>query len=252
MIALNFVNKLEPEKESNRPFHLIELGPGRGTLMNDILRTFSAFPSFFKNVKKCSFVEISPHLRTIQSKNMENWRDTIEFEWSDNLEAVNIKQEAMPILIAQEFFDAIPIHVFQKTPEAIWKELKVSSKMCLVEQKSSIIDLLKIPKNFANYPNGKTLEISPSSWSICHQIRKIFDRSKRGEGIIIDYGHFRPSSNSLRAIYKHQFCSIFDNVGDADLSADVDFQSLMHYLGPESKNYYFCQIYFISFFFRQI
>ena len=106
--------------------------------------------------------------------------------------------------------------------------------MCLIEQHNGLADLLKVTENFTNYPNEQTLELSPLSWSICHHIRKIFDKCQRGEGIIIDYGQFKPSTNSLRGIYKHQFCSIFDHVGDSDLSADVDFQSLMHYLGPDS------------------
>lgn len=235
MIALNFLSKFESDKDTNRPFHVIELGPGRGTLMNDILRTFSAFPSFFEKVKKCSFVEMSPSLKEIQKKNLQKWTDSVNFEWSDNIEELEVNRDEITILIAQEFFDAIPIHVFKKVKENDWKELKVSSKMCLVEENSRLIDLLKIPSNFANYPNDKTLELSPSSWVICNNIRKIFKNSQRGEGIIIDYGHFKPSSNSLRAIYKHKFCSIFDHMGDADLSVDVDFQSLMHYLGPESK-----------------
>lgn len=197
MIALNFINKLESEKSSTRPFHLIELGPGRGTLMNDILRTFSSFPELFKKIQKCSFVEMSPILREIQSKNMKIWFDKIDFDWLDHIGGVNVQSDFIPIIIAQEFFDAIPIHVFKKT-KGSWKELKVASKMCLIEQSSGLTDILKLSTNFQEFPDDQTLELSPSSWAICHQIRNIFDKCKRGEGIFIDYGNFKPSTNSLR------------------------------------------------------
>ena len=197
MIALNFLNKLESEKTSTRSFHLIEFGPGRGTLMNDILRTFSAFPTFFSKIEKCSFIEMSPKLKEIQSKNMQNWSDKIDFHWFDYVQGVSVQNNEIPILIAQEFFDAIPIHVFKKSNDT-WKELKVASTMCFVEQSSVLTDLFKLPSNFPNYPNDQTLELSPSSWAICQQIKNIFDRCKRGEGLFIDYGNFKPATNSLR------------------------------------------------------
>lgn len=197
MIGLNLLNRLSRDKESDRPFHLIEFGPGRGTLMNDVLRTFSAFPSFFRKIKKCSLVEMSPKLRELQLNNLRKWSSELEFEWSDNVEKLYVKASEIPIMIAQEFFDAIPIHVFKKYDKS-WKELKVSSKMCLIEDKSALTDLFKLSQNFPDYENDQTLELSPTSWSICNQIRKILDNCNRGEGIVIDYGNFKPSKYSLR------------------------------------------------------
>lgn len=199
MIGLNLLNRLNRDKDSDRPFHLIEFGPGRGTLMNDILKTFSAFPSFFRKIKKCSLVEMSPKLREIQSNNLSKWSADIKVEWTDDVEGLSVKADEIPIMIAQEFFDAIPIHVFKKFDES-WKELKVANEMCLIEEKSTLTDLFKLSLNFPNYENDQTLELSPTSWSICNQIRKILDNCKRGEGIVIDYGNFKPSKYSLRVI----------------------------------------------------
>lgn len=199
MIGLNILNKISADIKLDRRFHVIELGPGRGTLMNDILRTFSCFPSFFKNIQRCSFVEMSPSLKEIQSKNLEKWSRTIKFEWSDHVEGLDVQTEEIPIIIAQEFFDAIPIHVFKKTYD-LWKELKIASKFCLVEETSALTEILNLESSFPKYPNNETLELSPSSWAICHYIRMIFDKCKRGEGIIIDYGNFRPAKSSLRVI----------------------------------------------------
>ena len=197
MIGLNLLNRLSHDKDSSKYFHLIEFGPGRGTLMNDILRTFSAFPAFFHKVKKCSLVEMSPKLREIQLKNLCKWSTNIKIEWSEKVEGLNVQTDEIPIIIAQEFFDAIPIHVFKKSHNS-WKELKVASKMCLIEENSILTDLFKLSINLPNFENDQTLELSPTSWSICHHIRNFFNKCGRGEGIIIDYGNFKPSNNSLR------------------------------------------------------
>jgi NADH dehydrogenase [ubiquinone] 1 alpha subcomplex assembly factor 7 len=197
MIGINLLSKFNVESCANRPLHIIELGPGRGTLMNDILRTFSSFPHFFQRLKKCSFVELSPYLKIIQSETMNKWSNGIDINWVDEISGVNIEDNEVPIIIAQEFFDAIPIHVFKRRHNE-WKELKVSSKMNLVEESSRYSDLFRLSQNFPNYPVDQTIELSPMSWSICQQIKKIIDKCKTAEGIIIDYGHFRPSKNSLR------------------------------------------------------
>lgn len=197
MIGINILRKFESENNCSRPFHLIELGPGRGTLMNDLLRTFSVFPDFFKKVKNYTFIEVSPSLKEHQVKNTHKWSDQVKRNWIENVAGLEVHSEEIPIFIAQEFFDAIPIHVFKKT-DGCWKELKVSSKMGLVEERSYLTDFFKLSDNFPNYPNGQTLELSPASWAICDQIRKILDKCFRGEGIFIDYGQFKPSTNSLR------------------------------------------------------
>lgn len=165
--------------------------------MNDLLRTFSVFPNFFKKVKKYSFFEVSPSLKEIQVKNTHQWSDRIQFNWIENMTGLEVLREEVPIFIAQEFFDSLPIHVFKKT-DGFWKELKVASRMCLIEERSCLTDLFKLTSNFPNYPDGQTLELSPASWAICDQIKKIINNCNRGEGIFIDYGHFKPSAYSLR------------------------------------------------------
>ena len=128
MIGLNLINRLSREKDYGKSFHIVEFGPGRGTLMNDILRTFSAFPSHFQKIKKCSLIEMSPKLKEIQCSNLSIWSKEMCIEWSDNVEGIHVEVDEIPIIIAQEFFDAIPIHVFKKSIES-WNELKVASKL---------------------------------------------------------------------------------------------------------------------------
>lgn len=188
----------------DRPLHIIEFGPGRGTMISDILRTFSSYPDFFKRVKKCSFIEVSPVLKNIQQNNIIKWGDTIDFAWSQQVDESKILKNEIPIFLAQEYFDAMPIHAF-KNNGGNWAELKVAnsvstSSLCLIEEKNCLANMFRIPENFSSYKNCKTIEISPISWSICNMIQKILDKCDCGEGIIIDYGHFKPSENSLRVI----------------------------------------------------
>lgn len=239
MVAVSLVSKLLNHSESNAPIHLIELGPGRGTLMKDVLRTMQSFPRFFSRIQQCSLIEVSPFLRNIQQESL-NVFSKIDFNWHDSVEELSTNEDHIPLFIAQEFFDALPVHVFKHTEHGKWKELVVNYSLrdgyCLTESDSALTGELRLKDNFSNWPLGETLELSPQSWSICSRIHKILQESKAGgAGIVIDYGHFRPSTASLRAIYKHQFCGLFEHLGEADLSVDVDFQSLMHFLGPDSK-----------------
>lgn len=243
MVAVGLVSKLEKISSElpNTPIHLIELGPGRGTLMKDVLRTMQSFPNFFSRIKKCSLIEVSPFLRNIQRESLTKFTP-ISFHWHDTVEELVVGDDHIPLFIAQEFFDALPVHVFKHYTPGKWKEIFVNYSMqkdayCLIESDSALTEELRLKHNFSSWPLGETLELSPQSWSICTRIKKILNASAEGgAGVFIDYGHFKPSKSSLRAIYKHQFCGLFEHLGEADLSVDVDFQSLMHFLGPDSKS----------------
>lgn len=201
MLALSFAKKLQERQPSS--IHLIEFGPGRGTLMADMLRTFEAFPWLRSKLKKCSLIEVSPHLKGIQQQALSRFSPAIEFEWIESVHQLKMNQETTPLIVAQEFFDALPVHVFKKSKdERKWTELLVnwssSSGFGLVEAESRNIAHLRLPQNFPDWPVDKTLELSPASWSVAHRIREILNETGQGEGIFIDYGKFEPSENSLR------------------------------------------------------
>ncbi|KAF2747307.1 DUF185-domain-containing protein [Sporormia fimetaria CBS 119925] len=108
---------------------LIEVGPGRGTLMDDVLRAISSFKGFAQSIEAIYMIEASPHLRKQQSQLLcgnEDLKET-EFGWSntckylpgcdviwcEDIRFVPKEQTSTPFILAHEFFDALPIHVFQ-------------------------------------------------------------------------------------------------------------------------------------------
>lgn len=201
MVALSFVKRLYSQEKEHTAFHLIEFGPGRGTLMSDMLRTFQAFPWLWSKVKRCSLIEISPHLQRIQQSRLSSF-SSIKFDWIEDVHQLKVEKDSTPLFVAQEFFDALPVHVFKKYNETgQWKELLVSwsaKAFGLIEVETRNIDHLRLQENFPDWPIEKTLELSPESWSIARRIRQLLDESGKGEGIFIDYGIFGPSQHSLR------------------------------------------------------
>ncbi|GFQ95637.1 protein arginine methyltransferase NDUFAF7, mitochondrial [Trichonephila clavata] len=122
---------------SPQPLQLVEFGPGRGTLTDDILRVFSKFRP--KDLKfSIHFIEISPHLCHVQKSKLCS--DNIEEDlygrtlhtkygypitWHPHL--TNVPEETFSLFLAHEFFDAMPIHKFQKTPDG-WREILIDLK----------------------------------------------------------------------------------------------------------------------------
>ncbi|KAF8476073.1 S-adenosyl-L-methionine-dependent methyltransferase [Kalaharituber pfeilii] len=120
---------------------LMELGPGRGTLMDDVLRAFTHFKALNQAVDKIYLVEASASLRESQ-KNLlcgpdepmqtipNGYRSRSKYsgtsiEWYEDLNLVPKDPSKTPYIVAHEFFDALPIHIFQSTPNG-WRELLVS------------------------------------------------------------------------------------------------------------------------------
>ncbi|KIW08456.1 uncharacterized protein PV09_01359 [Verruconis gallopava] len=110
--------------------HLIELGPGRGTLMDDMLRTLRNFKPFMGSLDRIWLVEASANLRETQRrllcgehahletceegfKSRCKYAPDIEIVWVEDMKFVPQDTEAAPFIIAHEFFDALPIHIFQ-------------------------------------------------------------------------------------------------------------------------------------------
>ncbi|KAM0719275.1 hypothetical protein Q7P37_005180 [Cladosporium fusiforme] len=114
--------------------YLMEVGPGRGTLMDDMLRTIRNFPPLAKAVDAVYMVEASPNLREAQHKLLcgENkleetelgWQSVSKYSqdlkiiWTEDIRFVPKEASKTPFIIAHEFFDALPIHIFQSVPPA--------------------------------------------------------------------------------------------------------------------------------------
>ena len=201
---------------------LIELGPGRGTLSADIMRTMAGWPDL-KAAVTLHLVETSPRLREIQSVTLKGHRAG----WYDSLNEV---PDGVCFVIANEFFDALPIHQFKKM-EAGWQERYVDYN---VEKDAFFFTTAPLdinitgimPEEFMNAPAGSIFEISPDSLSVIEQIS---DRIARhgGAALIADYGHLLPGlGDTLQSISKHRYADPLEEPGERDITAHVDFGTL--------------------------
>lgn len=198
--------------------NLVELGPGRGTLMADALRAAATVPEF-RAALGVHLVETSPALRDRQRRALE---DTAA-EWHDSLDGV---PEGPMLLVANEFFDALPIRQFQRLDGA-WRERLVG----LDEATGGLRWVLSppVPPIFddpGNVPDGGVIEVCPAGLALAGAVA---DRLARfgGAALIVDYGHARSAvGETLQAVRRHAFHGVLDDPGEADLTAHVDFAAL--------------------------
>lgn len=197
---------------------LAELGPGRGTLMADILRATRAVPDFHKRTS-VHLVEASPTLRGIQRDTLKGY----EVTWHDDVADI----PAGPLLlIANEFFDALPIRQFQRGKDG-WHERLVTvdahGKLSLgLAAETAFGDL---EHRLEDTREGDIVETCQPALAISTEIgRRITEHG--GAAILIDYGDWHSLGDTFQALSKQEFCDPFGAPGDADLTAHVDFEAL--------------------------
>ncbi|WPY00216.1 SAM-dependent methyltransferase [Candidatus Trichorickettsia mobilis] len=210
---------------------IVELGPGRGLLMRDLLRTVRLIPEFYNNVN-IQLVEINQNFIKLQKENLSKF--DINIKWLPTIYEI---EDSPTLIIANEFFDALPIKQYIKLKED-WYEI-----ILIVDPHDGKIKFDKISmhkelqsqlaQDHINAHDGAVIEESPESLAI---IRFIGDHFKKhsGASLIIDYGYDiklpqrnRSHYNStLQAIKKHQYHPLLESLGEADLSAHVDFNAL--------------------------
>lgn len=201
---------------------LIELGPGRGTLMADIMRTMSAWPEL-KEAVTIHLVEQSPQLRQAQAQALKAYKPT----WHDRIEDV---PQGFSFIVANEFFDALPIHQFKKS-KGEWKERGIGfddvQNEFIFTFMDPTIDIPSImPASFLAANEGSIFEISPASLSVFEQLcKRISDNT--GAGLIVDYGHSVPGlGDTLQSIARHKYSDVLEAPGTKDITAHVDFSLL--------------------------
>ena len=195
-------------------FRLVECGPGRGTLMNDLLRAAARAPGFAA-AAEIHLVERSPTLRAKQ-------RDLLKDQsvsWHDELSTV---PPGPLILVANEFLDALPIRQFELTA-AGWMERYVD-----LDQAGRFIFVLKPgdPQPAPAAKIGATFEVSPAITGFAYQVAARVARNQ-GAALLIDYGHKATAvGETLQAVKKHKPCGVLETPGEADLTAHVDFAAV--------------------------
>jgi SAM-dependent MidA family methyltransferase len=203
------------EMGSPATFALVELGPGRGTLMSDLLRAAKAMPEFL-NAARINFVETSPTLRAQQEELIGTERAT----WH---EALTTLPESPSIIIANEFFDALPVRQFEYRGGK-WFERCVGledEKLTIGHAPGPMMERFEA---FAY--DGAIVEDSPARDSVAEDIASMA-RACKTAALIIDYGHETAAAgDTLQAMQAHKFVPFLHDPGNCDLTAHVDFESL--------------------------
>jgi NADH dehydrogenase [ubiquinone] 1 alpha subcomplex assembly factor 7 len=192
----------------------VELGPGRGTLAADALRTMGT-AGFEPRVQ---FVETSPVLRAVQAERVRR------AEWCMDL--VGLPDERPLIVVANEFFDALPIRQLVKTVDG-WREQRVACQdtLFLPVVGNTVFDPI-IPRHLRDAVDGSILETSPAAVAM---MRGLAQRivAQGGAALVIDYGYEGPAiGETLQAVRGHAVANPFEDPGEADLTAHVDFATL--------------------------
>ncbi|UWI83013.1 class I SAM-dependent methyltransferase [Wolbachia endosymbiont of Howardula sp.] len=238
-------------------FSLVELGPGNGTLIYDIVRVTTKYIRFF-HAMSIHLVEISPTLQKKQQITLQN----LNIHWHKNLDQLPIQPT---IFLANEFFDSLPIDQFIYYNED-WYENRVIKKdqslalsrqhihpkkyTCIDAYLNSQFDFLddamqsyswnfmnenqwydkvhnlQVESNITNWYTGAVLEICWLAFKMLRALeKKIYDY--KGAAIIIDYGYIYSSyKNTIQSIKQHQYNNFLENVGSSDITSFVNFQAL--------------------------
>lgn len=203
------------------PISLVELGPGRGTLMADLLRATKSTADFHDSIT-IHMVETSPVLANAQYMRLRHEHPRIE--WLDSVE--ELPKNRM-LLVANEFFDALPIKQHVMTDEGI-RERRVGWNDA--EQKFEFVlgDAgLMLAKSGKAIPSGTVMESSPASRQVMRHIAHHLAQHGGG-ALIIDYGYLGDAhTDTLQAVKSHLFHPVLEAPGEADITAHVDFTSLM-------------------------
>jgi SAM-dependent MidA family methyltransferase len=196
-------------------FRYVELGPGRGTLAADALRVMARFGCTPTGIH---LVETSPTLRAAQIARLP------AAEHHDEVDA--LPDDAPLIIVANEFFDALPIHQYVRVADG-WRER-------MVERRDGVLTPVAgdmpaddtIPPSLQSQPEGAIVETTPVSAAIMQ--RCAFRLARQGGAMLaVDYGYAGPAAgDTLQAVKAHRFVDAFADPGEVDLTAHVDFTAL--------------------------
>ena len=230
----------EPKK-----FNIVELGPGTGVLIMDILRVINLKRECKYACKKIFLLEISNKLKKVQKKNLFKRKGYFinKIEWIDNIEQID---KCPFILIANEFFDPLPIQQLQLTKKG-WKEIlidfnnKKKSFHFTLSNNTSLLEKF-LPKNAYKKKTKSIYEVPLQMIRVMNDIFKKMNQVKSCI-LIIDYIKKGTFGNTLKSIRNQKIINPLKKPGLADISAHVDYNLIkslsknfrLRYFGPESQ-----------------
>ena len=209
--------------------NLVELGPGRGTLMADALRAAAQVPAFLE-AADIVLVETSPVLRDRQAERLGAY----DPKWCGSLDDV---PDGPILAIANEFFDALPVHQFVCAPQG-WRERLVGRDETGLKFMLSAGDMphaaLLDPVLMKSATEGDLAEVQPQSLAIAAALGERI-AAVGGAALIVDYGHGESApGDTLQAVRAHEPCGVLDTPGEADLTVHVDFAALRRAAGDSA------------------
>ncbi|XP_042246086.1 protein arginine methyltransferase NDUFAF7, mitochondrial [Thunnus maccoyii] len=231
-----------------KQLQLVELGPGKGSLAADVLRVFSQLQSVLSGASmSLHLVEVSPALSHIQAQNLTGTRNQeadsedepvyrrgetstgLPVSWYRRLDDV---PAGFSIFLAHEFFDALPIHKFQRTEKG-WREVMVDidpekpdQLRFVVAPSSTLASSTLVQADERRHH----VEVCAEGGVIVQQLaRRITEDG--GAALIADYGHDGTKTDTFRGFKGHQLHDVLASPGSADLTADVDFSYLRRVAG---------------------
>lgn len=200
-------------------FSLVECGPGRGTLMADILRVARRVDGFLE-AAQVRLIEMSPVLR---EKQHETLRAYDFIHWHESLEGV--PADAPVLILGNEFLDALPVRQFRRGAEG-WQERVVcldgeSFRFDFGPPEDALLPLLP-----AHTVSQEIYEVSPARLDFIRACGRLL-KSVGGAALFVDYGYTkRAAGDTVQAVRGHRYADILDAPGESDLTAHVDFASL--------------------------
>lgn len=194
--------------------HYVELGPGRGTLAEDALRAMRTI----RFEPQIHLVETSPVLRTSQATRLPTAR------WHDDLDS--LPENGPLLVIANEFFDALPIRQIQRTNNG-WREIRVDCRAGeFVPVTAESPSDSQIADGLRDAPVGSMIETSPAVESVANALAQRI-AAQGGAALIVDYGYEGiVTGDTLQAVSGHDYADVFAAPGERDLTAHVNFSQL--------------------------
>lgn len=202
---------------------LVEIGPGRGTMMADMLRVVARLAPELYTGMSVHLVETSERLRGLQRETLQAHEGRVS--WHESFDEV---PEGFTLIAANELFDAIPIRQFVKTATGFRERLvglDADDRLAFVAGPAGI-DPDLLPETASPPPDGTIFEVAPARAAVMQAISERL-RTFGGTALVIDYGHTVTGyGDTLQAVLKHEYDPPLAHPGEADLTSHVDFESL--------------------------
>jgi NADH dehydrogenase [ubiquinone] 1 alpha subcomplex assembly factor 7 len=210
------------EMGSPDPIQVIELGPGRGTMMLDVLRAARAVADF-RRAARVHLIEVSPALQQRQGETLRGVQD-VPVRWHKTLGEAPL---GPAIILANEFFDALPINQAERRPTG-WHERRITvnagGEFAFTVAPEPLEGFkANLPPSVVKAPVGEIFEWRSDQWATDLAERVVGG----GAALVIDYGHARSSTgDTFQAVRSHRFASPLGMPGRTDLTAHVEFAAI--------------------------